>query len=168
MNNNLYRIDSQIYELLTLPESEIVDEDGVVIRDVWAELEALQGERTDKLINSMRVAKELEESARALNKEIARLTVRKKYFEARAKKIREHVAISMNNANEKRVENTTARITLTRSKEVKIVDETELPLQFLRTKTTVEADKKAIGEKLKAGEEVPGARLVENLNVRMK
>lgn len=168
MNNNLYRIDSQIYELLTLPESEIVDEDGVVIRDVWAELETLQGERTDKLINSMRVAKELEESARALNEEIARLTVRKKYFEARAEKIREHIATSMSNANEKSVENTTARITLTRSKAVKIIDETEIPLQFLRTKTTVEADKKAIGEKLKAGEEVPGATLVENLNVRLK
>ena len=165
---NIYQIDSQIYDLLTLPESEIVDEDGVVIRDVWKELEELQGERTDKLINSMRIAQEMDENANALNEEIARLTVRKKYFEARAKKIREHVAISMNNANEKRVENTTARITLTRSKSVDIVDETELPLQFLRTKTTVEADKKAIGEKLKAGEEVPGARLVENLNVRMK
>ena len=165
---NIYQIDSQIYDLLTLPESEIVDEDGVVIRDVWKELEELQGERTDKLINSMRIAQEMDENANALNEEIARLTVRKKYFEARAKKIREHVAISMNNANEKRVENTTARITLTRSKSVDIVDETELPLQFLRTKTTVEADKKAIGEKLKSGEEVPGARLVENLNVRMK
>ena len=165
---NIYQIDSQIYDLLTLPESEIVDEDGVVIRDVWKELEELQGERTDKLINSMRIAQVMDENAKALNEEIARLTVRKKYFEARAKKIREHVAISMNNANEKRVENTIARITLTRSKSVDIVDETELPLQFLRTKTTVEADKKAIGEKLKAGEEVPGARLVENLNVRMK
>ena len=165
---NIYQIDSQIYDLLTLPESEIVDEDGVVIRDVWKELEALQGERTDKLINSMRVAQEMDETAKALDEEIARLTVRQKYFEARAKKIREHVAISMSNANEKRVENSTARITLTRSKEVKIIDETELPLQFLRTKTTVKADKKAIGEKLKAGEEVPGARLVENLNVRLK
>ena len=165
---NIYQIDSQIYDLLTLPESEIVDEDGVVIRDVWSELEALQGERTDKLINSMRVAQEMDETAKALDEEIARLTVRQKYFEARAKKIREHVAISMNNANEKRVENSTARITLTRSKEVKIIDETELPLQFLRTKTTVKADKKAIGEKLKAGEEVPGARLVENLNVRLR
>lgn len=165
---NIYQIDSQIYDLLTLPESEIVDEDGVVIRDVWKELEELQGERKDKLINSMRIAQEMDETAKALNEEIARLTVRKKYFEARAKKIREHVAISMNNANEKRVENTIARITLTRSKSVDIVDETEIPLQFLRTKTTVEADKKAIGEKLKAGEEVPGARLVENLNVRMK
>ena len=165
---NIYQIDSQIYDLLTLPESEIVDEDGVVIRDVWKELEELQGERTDKLINSMRIAQRMDENAKALDEEIARLTVRKKYFEARAKKIREHVAISMNNANEKRVENTIARITLTRSKEVDIVDETELPLQFLRTKTTVKADKKAIGEKLKAGEEVPGARLVENLNVRLK
>lgn len=166
--SNIYQIDSKIYDLLTLPESEIVDEDGVVIRDVWKELEELQGERTDKLINSMRIAQEMDETAKALNEEIARLTVRKKYFEARAHNIRAHVAISMNNANEKRVENTTARITLTRSKSVDIVDETEIPLQFLRTKTTVEADKKAIGEKLKAGEEVPGAKLVENLNVRLK
>ena len=32
--SNLYQIDSKIYDLLTLPESEVVDEDGVVIRDV--------------------------------------------------------------------------------------------------------------------------------------
>ena len=166
--SNLYQIDSKIYDLLTLPESEIVDEDGVVIRDVWKELEALQGERADKLVNSMRVAQEMEENAKALNEEIARLTVRKKAFQERAQAIKERVALSMSNADEKRVENSTARITLTRSKSVDIVDETELPLQFLRTKTTVEADKKAIGEKLKAGEEVPGARLIENLNVRLK
>ena len=119
-------------------------------------------------MNSMRVAQEMEENAKALNEEIARLTVRKKAFQDRAQAIKERVAQSMSNADEKRVENSTARITLTRSKSVDIVDETELPLQFLRTKTTVEADKKAIGEKLKAGEEVPGARLVENLNVRLK
>lgn len=166
--SNLYQIDSKIYNLLTLPESEIVDEDGVVIRDVWKELGELQGERADKLVDSMRVAQEMEENAKALNEEIARLTVRKKAFQDRAQAIKERVAQSMSNADEKRVENSTARITLTRSKSVDIVDETELPLQFLRTKTTVEADKKAIGEKLKAGEEVPGARLVENLNVRLK
>lgn len=166
--SNLYQIDSQIYDLLTLPESEIVDEDGVVIRDVWKELEALQGERADKLVNSMRVAQEMEENAKALNEEIARLTVRKRAFQDRAQAIKERVALSMSNADEKRIENSTARITLTRSKSVDIIDETELPLQFLRTKTTVEADKKAIGERLKAGEEVPGARLVENLNVRIK
>lgn len=166
--SNLYQIDSKIYDLLTLPESEIVDEDGVVIRDVWKELEELQGERVDKLVDSMRVAAELDENAKALNEEIARLTVRKKNFQERAAAIRQRVASSMEQAQEKSVENLTARITLVRTKSVDILDETELPLELLRSKTVVEADKKAIGERLKAGEEVPGARFKENLSVRLK
>lgn len=166
--SNIFQIDSKIYDLLTLPESEIVDEDGVVIRDVWKELEELQGERADKLVDSMRVAQELDENAKALNEEIARLTVRKKAFEERSKTIRARVAESMDRAQEKSVENNTARITLVKTKSVDILDETELPLEMLRSKTVVEADKKAIGERLKAGEEVPGARLKENLSVRLK
>lgn len=166
--SNLYQIDSKIYDLLTLPESEIVDKDGVVIRDVWKELEELQGERVDKLVDSMRVAAELDENAKALTEEIARLTVRKKAFQERATAIRQRVASSMEQAQEKSVENLTARITLVKTKSVDILDETEIPLELLRTKTVVEADKKAIAEKLKAGEEVPGARLKENLSVRIK
>lgn len=166
--SNLYQIDSKIYDLLTIPESDIVDEDGVVIRDVWKELEELQGERVDKLVDSMRVAAELDENAKALTEEIARLTVRRKSFQERATAIRQRVASSMEQAQEKSVENLTARITLVRTKSVDILDETELPLDMLRSKTVVEADKKAIAEKLKAGEEVPGARLKENLSVRLK
>lgn len=166
--SNIFQIDNKIYDLLTLPESEVVDEDGVVIRDVWKELEELQGERADKLVDSMRVAQELDENAKALNEEIARLTVRKKAFEERSKTIRARVAESMDRAQEKSVENNTARITLVKTKSVDILDETELPLEMLRSKTVVEADKKAIGERLKAGEEVPGARLKENLSVRLK
>lgn len=166
--SNLYQIDSKIYDLLTLPESEIVDEDGVVIRDVWKELEELQGERVDKLVDSMRVAAEMDENAKAISEEIARLTVRKKHFQERAAAIRQRVATSMAQADEKSVENNLARVTLVRTKAVEVLDETELPLQYLRSKTIVEADKKAIAEKLKAGEEVPGAALKENLSVRIK
>lgn len=38
---------------------------------------------------------------------------------------------------------------------------TDLPDQYQRTKTTVSADKSALGKALKAGEQIPGVQLVE-------
>jgi hypothetical protein len=49
---------------------------------------------------------------------------------------------------------------------VEIVDETELPESFFVVKK--EASKTAIGNALKAGEEVPGAFLKENVSLQIK
>lgn len=92
---NLFDIDQDIYDLLTLPESEIVDEDGVVLRDVWKEMEALQGERADKLVNCMLVVQELEADAAALLEQEAKLHTRADSLKNRAKAIKERVAASM-------------------------------------------------------------------------
>lgn len=39
---------------------------------------------------------------------------------------------------------------------------------FVRRKVTVEPDKKAIGDALKAGQEVPGCRIVESYSLQVK
>lgn len=53
------------------------------------------------------------------------------------------------------------------SKSVKLIDGFDNPL-FCTTETVVTPDKKAIKEALLAGEEVPGAELVESLNLSIK
>ena len=45
------------------------------------------------------------------------------------------------------------------AKVVNILDEDKLPLEYMTKKEVFSIDKKAIGEMLKAGEEVPGALL---------
>jgi hypothetical protein len=58
------------------------------------------------------------------------------------------------------------KLSTRRSQAVEIVDETELPESFFVVKK--EASKTAIGNALKAGEEVPGAFLKENVSLQIK
>jgi hypothetical protein len=58
------------------------------------------------------------------------------------------------------------KLSTRRSVAVEIVDETELPDAFFVVKK--EASKTAIGNALKAGEEVPGAFLKENVSLQIK
>jgi hypothetical protein len=59
------------------------------------------------------------------------------------------------------------RLSSRRSEAVEVDDPIDLPEQFVRLKTTLMADRTAIKEALKAGQEVPGARLVERRNWRI-
>ena len=59
-------------------------------------------------------------------------------------------------------------VTFRKSKAVEIVDEAALPEMFVRVKTERAPDKKAIGDALKKGTEVNGARLVENQSINIK
>jgi len=58
------------------------------------------------------------------------------------------------------------KLSTRRSQAVEIVDETELPDAFFVVKK--EASKTAIGNALKAGEEVPGAFLKDNVSLQIK
>lgn len=44
---------------------------------------------------------------------------------------------------------------------VEVFDESQLPVEFMRTKVTTSPDKQEIARQLKAGHHIPGARLVE-------
>ena len=59
------------------------------------------------------------------------------------------------------------RLSSRRSEAVEVDDPIDLPEQFVRMKTTLMADRTAIKEALKAGQDVPGARLVERRNWRI-
>lgn len=44
----------------------------------------------------------------------------------------------------------------------------EIPEEFKRTKVTVDADKTAIKKAIKAGTDVPGAEVIQKLNMTLK
>lgn len=56
-------------------------------------------------------------------------------------------------------------IRLRNSTAVVITEESSVPSQMMRTKTTSEPDKVAIGKQLKAGEEVPGCELEQRTSL---
>ena len=60
------------------------------------------------------------------------------------------------------------RSQLPKSDSVEVSDLKLLPAEWLRVKTTYEADKTAIKAAIKAGQEVEGCKLVEKLNAQIK
>lgn len=60
------------------------------------------------------------------------------------------------------------RMSWRKSKSVEIVQENEIPEQFLKVKTTTAPDKTAIKEALQSGEQVPGCNLKETNNLSVK
>lgn len=59
-------------------------------------------------------------------------------------------------------------VSFRRSETVDVEDVALLPAELLRVKTTYEADKTAIKAAIKAGKEVKGCRLVENISTQIK
>lgn len=59
-------------------------------------------------------------------------------------------------------------ISYRKSEQVIVEDLESLPTQYLRKKEIVEADKTALKEALKNGEEIKGAILQENFNIQVK
>ena len=55
-----------------------------------------------------------------------------------------------------------------KSESVEIFDESQLPKEYIKEKVTTAPDKTAIKIALKAGKEVPGAKIAENRNLSIK
>ena len=164
MGLKLYEIDRQIAELL-----ENVDpETGELLIDSEA-LEALQMERESKLENIALAVKNISAEAEAIGAEIANLTARKKSAEAKARRLRDYLGEAL--AGEKLQ---TARVAVSfRSSRSVAVDDGFLEWarahgdRFLKYSEPA-IDKKALGDCLKAGEEVPFAHLESKSNIQIK
>jgi hypothetical protein len=131
-------------------------------------LEALEGELTVKAANVAAFALNLEAEAEKIKAVEQRIAARRKIYENKAARIRSYLKENMERAGIKKIEaldgSFTATLTAPRASVV-VDDESALPLQY--TKTTVSADKTAIGDALKAGTDVPGAHLEYNTGLRL-
>lgn len=156
MSTPLYEITGQFKELQTLAET--ADEDlAVAIRDTMG---AIEGEFNDKALAVSRLILNLDSDVGALDAEIDRLQERKRMIQNRQKQIREYLRENMDAAGIKKISCPLFTITLVQGREVAVIeDDSLLPDDLVRVKTEVSPDKNAIAARLKAGEEVPGARL---------
>ncbi len=130
--------------------------------------EALGEALADKVDACACYLKEIEAEADAIRAEEERLAGRRRALRARAERFRDYMAICMQNARERRVETPRAVVSLRRTRAVEVYDFDALPEQFVNVKTETKPDRRAIGDAIKAGREVPGARTIErdSLSVR--
>lgn len=160
----LYEIDKLIQNVLencTDPETgEIYDEELMVQYD------SLRLQKDEKAENVACYIKNLEAEAAAIKEEAKKLTIRARVAENKAAHLRSYLQFCLNG---EKLSMPRAAVSYRKSKAVEVEDEAWqfLPEQYLRIKQP-EPDKKAIGEALKAGQTLPGCKLVENVSMIIK
>ena len=155
----LYEIDQAIKEF----EFEIDEETGEIL-NVEA-LDELQMEYADKVNNVCLFIKNLRADETAYDNEMKVFKDKKDRAKRKADKLEEYVK---NILGGEKFKSEQVEVTYRKSTKVEVVDQGEIPTDYLRVKTTIEPDKTAIKAALKAGEEITGAQLVETQSMTIK
>lgn len=148
-------------------ESAIDPETGEISEEGMAAIEQLQMDQQTKRENIACWIKNLRSGAEAIKTEAKAMTDRAKSCEHKADSLTRYLAADLNGEKFQ-----TAKVAVSWRRSVSVeIDEAELPElpeQYIRRKVSVEADKTAIKEALKAGESIEGCRLVERQNISIK
>lgn len=166
MNQNLfdiaaqYRADCEKLATLDLDEQTLTDT-----------LEGLSGDLEVKAINIAALARNLEATAGAIKDAEAGMAARRKAIEARADRLRQYLLDGMQLAGVQKIESPYFALAIKQNPPSVAINEPGLvPTEFMRQPEPPPAspDKKAIGEALKAGREVPGCHLQRGVRLDIK
>lgn len=146
---------------------EQVDEDGCFDGD-FSEIEALNVERDEKIENLALFYKETLAEAGAIKAEADKLAKRAKVAENKANRLKEYLTFTLQSSEVEKFSTPKVKISFRSSEAVVIDDELKIPQEFLNLKSTVQPDKTAIKEALKAGAEIEGAHLETKSNIQIK
>lgn len=160
---SLYALSAEYQEALSaLADSDLPEE---AVNDT---LEGLQGELVDKARNVAAFSLNLDAQVEMIKTVEKRISERRKLLEKKADRLREYLRENMERCGIKKIEaldgSFVATLTAPRTSVV-IEDQESLPKHYLRVK--YEADKKAIGDALKDGKDIPGARLEHKSGLRL-
>ena len=134
-------------------------------------LEGMSGALELKAQNVVMFARNLEATATAIKEAETAMAARRKAIEHRAAGLRRYALSAMQVAGVQSIECPYFKLSVRKNPPaVEVFDAAQIPAQFMRTPEPPPPapDKKAITEAIKAGQEVPGARLVsgDRLEVR--
>jgi esterase/lipase len=159
---NLYEITRDALELASLLETEELTpelEKALVINQ--EQLQAKAG-------NYAKVIANIQSDADAIETEIKRLKAMKESKERAITRLKDAVRDAMIVSAIDKIESPLFKLALRRSEAVEVDMVEALPNAYQNVKNVVTADKVAIKEAIKRGENVYGARLIENFNLQIK
>lgn len=159
---NLYEITQEAQYLAVLLETEELTpelEEALIIN---------QDQLQAKAVNYAKVIANYQAESDAIDQEIKRLKAMKDSREKKIELLKESVKKAMLLSGIEKVESPLFKLSVRRSEAVEVDLVEALPNAFLNVKNVVTADKVAIKEAIKRGENVVGARLVENFNLQIK
>lgn len=159
---NLYDIDAGIAEAFN---AAIDPETGEIMDESMAErFEQLQIDRDQKIENTACLIKNLRAEAAALKAERDALAARQKAAENKAESLSRYLAGFLNG---EKFKSTRAAVSWRKSETLEVTDILQIPDEYL-TYDMPKANKTAIKAAIKAGTEVPGVQIVQNMNMSIK
>ena len=156
MGCSLYEIDQAIMDCIDYETGEILDAER---------LDALQMERNSKIENVACWIKNLTADALAYKAEKEAFAEREKKALKKAEELKAWIAGALDG---QKFSTWRCAVSFRKSEAVEIEDETLLPPELKTEKITYTPNKTAIKEAIKAGQEIPGAQLVERMNPTIK
>jgi len=162
----LYEIASDYREAVA--KLSELDLDEQTIADT---LEGLRYPLEQKAQNVAAFSRNLEANAEAIGAAIETMRARQRAILNRAERLREYIRVQMHVAGVKSIDSPWFKLSIRANPpKVEVFDETSLPAKFLRTPPPPPPapDKKAIGDALKAGETVSGAKLTHSDRLEIK
>ena len=156
---SLYTLSKEMNELISLWYDEDTTHELLewyVI--VWA----------DQLDDVVKAIKTLEANILWYKNEEERLAKSRKSMESKAAWLKRLVDLYMKSSKQDKAETSIAKLSYRRSEQVNIINELEIPKEYMRTNTTVEPDKTLIKEALKNNQHIAWAIIEEKFNLQIK
>lgn len=161
---SVYELDAKISSCIQLDEEHVVSvDDGEILN--LQQFEALQMERDAKIEGLACYVKNKNAEAEAIYAEIDVLSQRAAIIKKEAERCKSYLAGALYG---EKFETPRCKITWRKSEVCNVLSMEEIPDEYKRTKITVDADKTAIKKAIKAGTEVPGAEVIQKLNMTLK
>ena len=161
---NLYNLTAELQH--AVDNIQIDDETGEV--KGFEVLDALDAEFDVKAETYALTIKNLLAFAGDVKTESDNLRARGDAAKKRAEAMKNHLAQSMTAVGKDKITTSKAALSFRKSTSVSVLDDIKIPDNLCKIETIRKPDKTAIGKLLKAGEYVPGAELVENMNLQIE
>ena len=158
----LYEITNEAQYLSLLLETE------ELTPELEAELLINQEQLQIKAINYAKVISNYQGESDQIDAEIKRLKAMKDSRDKKVSWLTQSLKNAMLVSAIDKIESPLFKLSLRRSEAVEVDIVEALPSQFVNIKNLVTADKVAIKEAIKRGENITGARLIENFSLQIK
>lgn len=153
---NLFEIDKQIEDCIDLETGEVLDIE---------KLDALSMERSSKIENIACWIKNLNAEAKALEEQERTFHERKKQTRRKIDGLKGYLAKVLNG---EKFKTDKCVVSFRRSQTFSVVDEEQVPQEYIIEEITRKVDADTVKAMIKAGTSVAGCELVENINTIIK
>ena len=161
MKQSLFNITINYNELM----HEIEANEGILTEEQITALEITENQLQSKSIAYLEVIKGKEAITMQIDEEIKRLTAMKKTNNNITARLKDNLLNAVKMFGDFEVGLT--KFGTRKSQSISVDDINTLPNEFKTIKVTESADKKALKEAIKSGDEVPGVQLLDNVNLKI-